>query len=76
MTQIQPDKSGASVVLGMMVAVLVVVGAYFFLKSQGIIATGGLTTANIEAPDTAINATEPAAGEPMGNVPVQVPARE
>ena len=62
------DNSGMGVVLGILLAVLIVVGGYFFLRSEGALPQGS-TTANIEAPDVTINTTEPAAGEPAGNVP-------
>lgn len=67
------DNSGMGVVLGILIAVLLVVGGFFFLRSQGVIETG-TTTANIEAPDVTINNTEPAGGEPMGNAPAANPA--
>lgn len=65
------DNSGMGVVLGILIAVLLVVGGFFFLRSQGMIETG-TATANIEAPDVTINNTEPAAG----TVPERVPAAE
>lgn len=62
------DNSGMGVVLGILLAVLIVVGGFFFLRSQGVIETG-TTTANIEAPDVTINTTEPAAGTESAPAP-------
>ncbi len=61
------DNSGMGVILGILVAVLLVVGGFFFLKSQGVIGAGRTTTANIEAPDVTINVPEPAAGDANPN---------
>ena len=60
------DNSGMGVILGILLAVLIVVGGYFFLRSEGSIPGDGTsTTANIEAPDVTINEApdaEPSAG--------------
>lgn len=56
------DNSGMGVVLGILIAVLLVVGGFFFLRSQGMVGEGATTATNIEAPDATINTTEPAAG--------------
>ena len=61
MAQTTNDNSGMGVVLGIVIAVLLVVGGFFFLRSQGVVGEGA-TTANIEAPDVTVNTTEPAAG--------------
>lgn len=63
MAQTTNDNSGMGVVLGILIAVLIVIGGFFFLKSQGVVEDGGTTTATIEAPDVNINAAEPAAGD-------------
>lgn len=75
MTQTTNDNSGMGVILGILVAVLLVVGGFFFLKSQGVIGAGSTTTANIEAPDVTVNTTEPAGGEPSGDAPSSAPAQ-
>jgi len=55
------DNSGMGVVLGVIIAVLIAVGGYFFMQSQGMIGSpADTTTVNIEAP----SAAEPAAGTP------------
>ena len=69
------DNSGMGVILGILLAVLIVVGGYFFLKSEGTLPDNA-TTANIEAPDVTINTAEPAAGEPAGNTPAPAPAAQ
>lgn len=60
MAQQPNDNSGTGVILGILVAALIAVGGYYFLKSEGAIDGAG-TTANIEMPDVNI---APAAGEP------------
>lgn len=70
------DNSGMGVVLGILLAVLIVVGGYFFLKNEGTLPDNNATTANIEAPDVTINNSEPAAGEPAGNTPAPAPAAQ
>lgn len=63
------DNSGMGVVLGIVIAVLIAVGGYFFLQSQGMIGgNADTTTVNIEAPSL----TEPAAGN---SEPAPTPAR-
>ena len=69
------DNSGMGVVLGILLAVLIVVGGFFFLRSQGMMGDG-TSTANIEAPDVTINTTEPAAGTEPAPAPANpAPAR-
>ena len=55
----QNDNSGTAVILGILVAVLIAVGGYYFLKSEGGINMAGDTT-NIEMPDVNV---APAAGD-------------
>ena len=62
------DNSSMGVVLGILIAVLLVVGGFFFLKSQGVVGDG-TTTANIEAPDVTVNNAEPAAGTEAAPAP-------
>lgn len=69
------DNSGMGVILGILITVLLVVGGFFFLRSQGVV-EGGTPTANIEGPDVTINTTEPAAGTepapaPQNTAPAQ-----
>jgi hypothetical protein len=63
------DNSGMGVVLGILIAVLLVVGGFFFLRAQGVIEPGTSTATNIEAPDVTINTTEPAAGTEAAPAP-------
>jgi hypothetical protein len=56
------DNSGMGVVLGILIAVLLAVGAYFFIQSRG--GVGGTTT-NIDLPD--VNVEAPAAPAPVNN---------
>ena len=70
------DNSGMGVILGILLAVLIVVGGYFFLKNEGTLPGTNATTATIEAPDVTINNAEPAAGEPAGNTPAPAPAAQ
>lgn len=76
MAQTTNDNSGMGVVLGVILAVLIVVGGFFFLRSEGMVDTStGTTTAGMQSPDVTINNTEPASGEPMGEAPAPNPAR-
>lgn len=52
------DNSGMGVVLGILIAVVLAVGAYFFIQNQGGLG-GSTSTTNIEMPDVSI---EPASG--------------
>lgn len=51
------DNSGTGVILGILITVLLVVGGYFFLKSNGDIGNK-TTTTNIEMPDVKIDAPD------------------
>jgi hypothetical protein len=51
------DNSGTGVILGIILAIAVAIGAYYFIKSEG--GLDGTNTTNIELPDVNI---APAAG--------------
>src|SRR4051812_33223801 len=48
----QQDNSGMGVVLGVLVAIVVVVGAYFFLNNRTDIGAGDRTDINVTSPST------------------------
>lgn len=50
------DNSGTGVILGILVTVMLVVGGYFFLKSNGEL--DRTNTTNIELPDVKIDAPD------------------
>jgi len=54
----QTDNSGVGVILGILVAVVLVVGAYFFLKSEGAISPSADQVTNIKMPDINIDAPD------------------
>lgn len=49
----QNDNSGTGVVLGILIAVILIAGGYFFLKSEGQV-PGEANMTNIEMPDVNI----------------------
>lgn len=57
------DNSGMGVIVGILIAVVLIVGGYFFLKNEGC-SVGGSTT-NIEMPDVKVEA--PDAPAPASN---------
>lgn len=63
MAQTANDNSGMGVILGVILAVVIAIGAYFFIKSEG--GLDGTQTTNIEMPDVNIDAPEvaPSAGD-------------
>ena len=65
----QNDNSGTGVILGILIAVIIAVGGYYFLKSEGGIDVAGDTT-TIEMPDVNV---APAAGDaaPAEQAPAQ-----
>jgi hypothetical protein len=50
------DNSGVGVVLGILLAVIIAVGAYFFIKNEGAIPGSETTNVTIEAPQVAPSA--------------------
>lgn len=54
------DNSGMGVVLGILIAVVLAVGGYFFVKKEGGLDKTASSTTNIEMPDINI---EPAGGD-------------
>lgn len=62
------DNSGVGVVLGILLAVIIAVGAYFFIKNEDGMPGTETTNVNIEAPDVA-----PSGGD--NNSPAPAPAQ-
>ena len=60
------DNSGIGVILGVILAIVIAIGAYFFIKSEG--GLEGAQTTNIELPDVNVDAPEvaPSAGDNDG----------
>lgn len=68
----QNDNSGTGVILGILVAVLIAIGGYYFLRSEGDLDVAGETT-NIEMPDVNV---APAAGDQAEEQPAEQPAAQ
>lgn len=66
----QNDNSGMGVILGILVAVAIAIGGYYFLKSEGQIGDGSMDVTNIEMPDVNVNAPD------APNAPSVEPAAE
>jgi hypothetical protein len=60
----QTDNSGVGVILGILVAVLLVVGGYFFIKNEGGVAPATNEVTNIDLPDVNVDAPDAANTEP------------
>ncbi len=54
------DSSGTGVILGVLLAILIGVGAYFFMKQEGGMPGTETTNVTIEAPDVAPSAGDTA----------------
>ena len=50
------DNSGVGVVLGIVLAVVIAIGAYFFFKNEGALPGTETTNISVEAPDVAPSA--------------------
>ncbi len=59
------DNSGMGVIAGILIAVLLVVGGYFFIQGRDTAGTGRDVAVNIETPSNA----EPAAGNAAPQTP-------
>lgn len=65
------DNSGMGVVLGILIAVVLAIAAYFFIQNQGGIGGGSTTNVSVEAPAAGGNDTAPAAGDAAPAQPAQ-----